>query len=171
MVLAFVMQDIAKRLRIIVMNHKLPKVSEKDITTMALTVWGESRGQSQEGQRAVANVIKNRWLNPGWWSRQANDGINDDTIEAVCKDAYQFSCWNKNDPNRQKLEDSNTQKRIDFKLIKSMCTDVIFNEKAKDQTLGADHYCTLAVAKKTVWAQNRVPTVIIGDHAFYKIGR
>ena len=49
------------------MNKRI--ITVKDLTIMALTVFGEARGQMQEGQLAVACVILNRWGNPGWWSR------------------------------------------------------------------------------------------------------
>ncbi|MBK8184730.1 MAG: hypothetical protein IPK63_18385 [Candidatus Competibacteraceae bacterium] len=45
---------------------------------MALTVWAEALwGELRMGQRAVAWVIRNRYENPGWWSRN-RDGIQDD---------------------------------------------------------------------------------------------
>lgn len=48
--------------------------SDLDLDTMALTVWAEARGEAIIGQRAVAWVIRNRWEQPGWWSRQRGDG-------------------------------------------------------------------------------------------------
>lgn len=145
--------------------------SEADLTTMALTVWAEARGEMPGGQRAVAWVIRNRFENPGWWSRNAGDGIPDDTIAAVCRDPFQFSCWNPADPNRFRLDNPNTQKRPDYLAIRQICEDVLNSTTADDDpTSGSDHYCTIAVARNTRWARGRKPAVVIGNHQFYRIG-
>ena len=75
----------------------------EDLDTLARTLYGECRSESREGKIAVAHVIKNRADNPKWWCRKSGDGIPDDTIEAVCRHPWQFSCWNLDDPNRPKL--------------------------------------------------------------------
>jgi spore germination cell wall hydrolase CwlJ-like protein len=144
--------------------------SDQDITTMALTVWGEARGETREGQKGVAWVIRNRYENPGWWSRQRGDGIADDTIEAVCRDPFQFSCWNPADPNRSRLNNPKTQERDDYKAIHSLCLDVLNASYDDDPTDGSDHYCTKAVVRHTRWARRRTPTKVIGNHFFFKIG-
>lgn len=145
-------------------------VSESDLTTMALTVWAEARGESEEGQRAVAWVIRNRFDNPGWWSRQRGDGIPDDTIAAVCRDPWQFSCWNPSDPNRWRLDQSATQERDDYQRIKQLCIQVLAESYEDDPTRDSDHYCTKAVAPHTRWAQGRKPVAVIGNHQFYVLG-
>ena len=154
------------------MNKRI--ITVKDLTIMALTVFGEARGQMQEGQLAVACVILNRWGNPGWWSRNKGDGIKDDTIEAVCRDPWQFSCWNKDDPNFAILNNQSVYKRNDFVRIRAMCESLIFDinngKNYYDPTNGSDHYCTVAVIAKTKWARNKSPEIVIGGHAFYKIG-
>ena len=68
-------------------------VTEKDRDILARTLWGEARGESLAGQIAVAWTIRNR-VNDGkaksWWG---------EGYAGVCQKPYQFSCWNKNDPN------------------------------------------------------------------------
>ena len=68
-------------------------VTEKDLDILARTLWGEARGESLAGQIAVAWTIRNR-VNDGnaksWWG---------EGYVGVCQKPYQFSCWNKNDPN------------------------------------------------------------------------
>ena len=71
----------------------------KDLDALARTCAGEARGETWEGMIAVCWVVKNRFLKPGWWTRERGDGIEDDTIEAACHDPKQFSCWNAHDPN------------------------------------------------------------------------
>lgn len=142
-----------------------------DLDIMALTVWAEARGESKEGQKAVAWVIRNRYENPGWWSRQRGDGIQDDTIAAVCLDPYQFSCWNPSDPNRFRLDSPKTRERPDYLAIRDLCREVLESTSHdEDPTEGSDHYCTTAIARYTRWARGRKPVVVIGNHQFYRIG-
>lgn len=142
---------------------------DSDLKTMALTVWAEARGESTTGRKAVAWVIRNRFENPGWWS-VAGGGIPRHTLEAVCRAPYQFSCWNAKDPNRARLDDPSTLARADYQAIRAVCAAVLAAPIDDDPTKGADHYCTLAVAPKTAWAKGRTPAVVIGHHAFYRLG-
>jgi N-acetylmuramoyl-L-alanine amidase len=141
-------------------------ISEFDLDQVALTVWAEARGEVIEGQKAVIHVIKNRWQNPGWWSRH-NDGIPDDTLAAVVRDPWQFSCWNPSDPQSKRLHDPKTLLRPDVQKIRNL-VDLTLGEE--DFTGGADHYCTKRVAPFTRWAKGRRPVLCIGNHQFYKIG-
>ena len=145
-------------------------VSEADLDIMALTVWAEARGEGPDGMAAVAWVIRHRYENPGWWSRQRGDGIPDDTIAAVCLDAYQFSCWNHSDPQRARLLNPATKERSDYKLCRKICLDVLQSPIEDDLVKGADHYCTKAVVRYTRWARGRTPVKVIGNHQFYRIG-
>ncbi|MBC8157732.1 MAG: cell wall hydrolase, partial [Alphaproteobacteria bacterium] len=88
------------------------KHDELDI--MARTVWGEARGEDEIGKIAVAHVIKNRAKHPKWWGK---------TIMEVCLKPWQFSCWNKKDPNREKM-DAVTTNDPTFKLCLSVCKNV-----------------------------------------------
>lgn len=149
----------------------LDAVSVNDLTTMALTVWAEARGELEIGRRAVAWVIRNRFESPGWWSRNRGDDIPDDTIAAVCRDPYQFSAWNPADPNRSRLDNPKTQERPDYQAIFAICRSVLASKTADDDpTSGCTHYCTVAAARQTRWARGRVPVVVIGNHQFYRIG-
>lgn len=141
---------------------------EFDLKIMALTVWAEARGEPEIGQRAVAWVIRNRFETPGWWSKAPRIAAN--TVAAVCRCPWQFSCWNESDPNRKRLDDPATQNRADYLAIRKLCFDVLSESPMKDPTVGSDHYCTRAVADKTRWAQDRGPVAKIGNHYFYRIG-
>lgn len=67
--------------------------NEKDRDLLAWTLWGEARSETLAGQIAVAWTIRSR-VNDGkaksWWG---------EGYAGVCQKPYQFSCWNKNDPN------------------------------------------------------------------------
>ena len=72
-------------------------MTEDDVLTLARTVWGEARGEGTEGQKAVIHTVFNRFKSGRWYAGK--------TIAATCKKPWQYSCWNKNDPNRGKMEE------------------------------------------------------------------
>ena len=140
----------------------------QDVLVLARTLWGECRGELREGKIAVAWVIRNRATNPGWWSRQRGDGIPDDTIEAVCLDPHQFSCWWDGQAKRVR---SSTLAQLGtlYELA-----EAVLNDQIPDPTNGADHYHTILRPEgvKTwppVWAQKKVGKRI-GSHLFYRLG-
>ena len=139
----------------------------EDVLAMARTLWGECRGEPRDGQIAVAWVIRNRAENPGWWSRERSDGIPDDTIEAVCLDPHQFSCWWDRQAERVRSR-SILQLGTLYELA-----EAVLNDQIPDPTNGADHYHTILRPEgvKTwppVWAQKKAG-VRIGSHLFYRI--
>lgn len=145
------------------------EVSDFDLDQVALTVWAEARGEPMRGQVGVIWVILNRWRQPGWWSRQRGDGIADDTLAAVCRDPWQFSCWNPSDPQSQQLHDPDTLQRPDVQKIRALVQATLAGQHL-DPTGGADHYCTIAIARWTRWARSRKPVALIGNHLFYRLG-
>ena len=70
--------------------------TEDDIDTLTRTLFGEARGEPDDGKAAVGWVARNRatWVPSAWWGN---------TIKGVCLKGWQFSCWNINDPNRAKM--------------------------------------------------------------------
>src|ERR1041385_1330936 len=68
-----------------------------DIDILARTIYGEARGEQQEGKVGVGRTVVNRWHSKKWF---AGDFIAD-----TAQLAWQYSCWNRNDPNRQKILD------------------------------------------------------------------
>ena len=69
------------------MNH--------DIDILARTIYGEARGETDEGKRAVGLCILNRYRSNKWFAGN--------TIAETCQKPWQFSCWNKKDPNCEKI--------------------------------------------------------------------
>lgn len=132
---------------------------------MAQTLWGEARGEPLAGKVAVANVIMTRFKNPCWWSRNRGDGIPDDTIEAVCKDPWQFSCWNKDDPNRSKIEALTTADSA-FRECLTVAQLAIEGLLA-DKTDGATHYHHEAIMPSWVINYRLDPCYRVGGHLFY----
>jgi spore germination cell wall hydrolase CwlJ-like protein len=126
----------------------------EDIDILARTIYGEARGENQEGRIAVANVIINRANHGGWWG---------DSIKKTCLKPYQFSCWNAKDPNREKL----LKVTIDDEDFRD-CLEIAalaVNGDLMDNTKNATHYHTTATAPK--WAETGTRVATIGNHIFY----
>lgn len=135
--------------------------NDMEIDVLARTLWGEARNQGSAGMQAVACVILNRvrvarHFGGYWWG---ND------IRAVCHKPYQFSCWNRNDPNLRKLI-AVTESDIHFATAKRIARRAVLGF-LDDQTYGADHYHARHVAP--AWAKGRRPSNVIGQHIFYKL--
>ncbi|HEY9163897.1 MAG TPA: cell wall hydrolase [Magnetovibrio sp.] len=76
---------------------------------------------------------------------------------------WQFSCWNENDPNRQKiLAVEPGQKTFDtcVRLAKRAVSGCL-----EDITKGATHYHTKTVTP--VWSRGRPICAEVGNHQFY----
>lgn len=131
------------------------------IDVLARTLWGEARGEGTNGMEAVACVVLNRVAiaekkEGFWWGNN---------IIQVCQKPYQFSCWNRADPNFRKLQ------AVDSKDIHFATASRIARRAAAgvlaDITKGATHYH----AKETspYWARGEKPVAVIGRHAFYRL--
>lgn len=135
--------------------------SELSVDVLARTLWGEARGEGGEGMEAVASVIMNRvWVSQKrggyWWG---NDVIS------VCQKPYQFSCWNRSDPNHRKLQDV-TDKDIHFATALRIARRALAGT-FPDNTGKATHYHERSVSP--YWAKGEVPTRSIGRHVFYRL--
>ncbi len=137
-----------------------------DRVVLALTIWGESRGEPVEGQIAVGCVVRNRLKRaintaPRW--------------RDVCLAQEQFSCFNDGDPNAGPVA------RAAVNLMTSVPTpelaqalwisDGVMSGAAKDVTHGATHYLTTALlnAHPPSWAKDQPVLVTIGAHAFLDV--
>ena len=136
-------------------------VTEKDRDILARTLWGEARGESLAGQIAVAWTIRNR-VNDGkaksWWG---------EGYAGVCQKPYQFSCWNKNDPNFAYLSGA---KLIQFRELAQarIAADQVLGGMITDPTSGATHYYALSMKVPPAWAAKAKQTLKLGGHVFFK---
>lgn len=131
-----------------------------DAYWMALTMWGEARGQGEIGMRAVGHVIRNRWA-----AKKYGAYVTDTVSQA-----FQFSAWNKGDPNREAMlaiEDlpRGGEAWRQWLEAKRLADDILAGRSA-DPTGGALFYHTTAVRPK--WADRATPSTQIGAHLFYK---
>lgn len=119
------------------------------------TIYGESRGEPEDGQRAVAHVLVNRQAS-GRWGK---------SLAAVCLAPAQFSCWNTNDPNRRLMLELPDEHPA---LIKfgEMIAEALAG--APDPTLGATHYYAASMQTPPAWIQGATSCGRIGNHFFYK---
>ncbi len=121
-------------------------VSEKDRDILARTLWGEARGESLAGQIAVAWTIRNR-LNDGkdksWWG---------EGYAGVCQKPYEFSCWNRTDPNYEFLIGI---KQIQFRELAQarIVADQVIAGKMPDPTSGATHFYASTMSKAPTWVK------------------
>lgn len=134
-----------------------------DLDILARTLWGEARSEGMIGMEAVAHVVHNRVAARSWWGRD---------IVGVCHKAWQFSCWNANDPNRAKLLQLTTA-TVSFSVALAAARSVMKLESegrraASDPTNGATHYYAPRVVSTPNWAQGKRPCASIGGHEFFK---
>lgn len=131
-----------------------------DIDILARTIYGEARGEKIGGMEAVASVILNRVKRAEkrngryWWGN---------TVRDVCLKKWQFSCWNENDPNRQKILSVSTKNRA-FQICHRIARRALAGT-LKDPTDGATHYHAGGIFPP--WARGRMYTAEFGNHQFY----
>ncbi len=125
--------------------------AQRELTLLALCVWGEARGEPNLGKSAVAHVVMNRW----------RLGTFGKTLRDVLLKPKQFSCFNADDPNRYKL----------LKIKASETWNQCFNAALgaycgidPDPTDGATHYCR--VDSNPSWRKKMKVTEKIGHHVF-----
>ncbi len=127
------------------------------LTILAQTLWGEARGDGEAGMAAVAAVVINRW-------RTRYRGCT--TVAEVCLDPAQFSCWNRNDPNRPALERVAAQPDAAFQAAGKIAA-LALGGQLPDPTVGARHYVATWLRDRPYWLNDKRPCAVIGRHEFY----
>jgi spore germination cell wall hydrolase CwlJ-like protein len=140
-----------------------PEIDVVDARWMALTMWGEARGGGEAAMRAVGHVIDNR-RRAGLQSRYVTDTVSE---------AFQFSCWNAGDPNREAMMNVDSL-RPDSEdhlmwLTAKRVAEEILSGRSEDPTGGALFYHTTAVSPR--WSIGMMPTRQIGSHLFFRAAR
>ena len=143
------------------LNYANPFDAFTDQELVTRVVWAEARGEPIEGKIAVANVIRNRTMNPdrygeGW--------------RGVCLKPKQFSCLNEGDPNRVQIFNIGLGGEQSLSSYKECQWVVggIMQRWLKDTTSGSDHYYSTALQFAPYWAKNMKVTSQIGDHVFLR---
>ena len=125
-----------------------------DLQVAARTLWGECRGEPEEGQRAVAHVLWNR-LRDGRWGH---------SLATVCLWKLQFSCWNASDDQRIRMaalsdDDATLQKFV--ALLQATATS------PDDPTRGGLYYFSDSMIVPPKWSIGMKFLRKIGHHAFF----
>lgn len=124
----------------------------EDLIIAARTLWGEARGESYEGKKAVAHVLLNRL--------KAGHG-RASTLAGVCLQPLQFSCWNGTDPNLPLLRRAGIEERTFRECLRA----VLEAMDEPDFTLGARWYHTRGV--QPAWSRGITPCFTAGAHIFF----
>ena len=141
-------------------------MQEVDLDVLARTIWAEARGEGVAGQVAVGRCIRNRVEadlghdgKPDWW---------DEGYVGVCKAPWQFSCWNKNDPNYAYLIGAKPIPAAEYARAREAAAAAI-TSKEPDPTGGATHYYSTTMVSPPKWTGHPAKrTVKIGRHVFFK---
>lgn len=133
-----------------------------DADIIARTLYGEARGEVAKvgliALEAVASVIWNRWrIHPSYLGT---------TPREVCIKPYQFSCWNKNDPNLGLLLSQKLTEET-YSLCRMVAEEFLAG-RGDDVVNGSDHYHTVWLSPPS-WATGKLPVIDIGTHRFYRL--
>jgi len=118
---------------------------------VAITILAEARGEGKSGMYAVACVI----------SQRAKERKK--SAAQVCLQPWQFSCWNKNDPQRPHLKKLLRHELAPYAMMLAKNID---NVDCKFVQY-ANHYHTKRV--KPYWSKGKRPVATIGNHLFFKL--
>ena len=134
---------------------------------LARMLFGEGRGQTRDEKIAIAYTAVNR----------VHDGRrnNGETLREVILMPKQYSSFNLNDPNREKLLHP---ERYEPKAFKE-CLDVakgVVSGKYKDPTDGATHYFSSNMQTPPAWASDMKRSIgriqlangKLSEHVFYR---
>lgn len=123
-------------------------------------MWGEARNEGEPGMRAVGHVIQNR----------VKAGVHGTYVTDAVSEAYQFSCWNEGDPNRDAIfnlpdlpEDSRDYRMW---IAARRVAHEILSGGSQDPTGGALFYHSVAVEPR--WSRGVPALRRIGTHIFYR---
>ena len=131
---------------------------------LALTLYGEARGESVVGKIAVASVIRNR-LHTGRW------GTNYASVVLAPK---QFSCWNLDDPNLAILRQLGNELSTGVTTTDAALRECLWVADGTVRTMFASivadamHYYAVSLSHAPAWAGTGTLVETIGGHAFYR---
>lgn len=134
-------------------------LNEEDVRLLAATTWAEARSEGEDGMRAVAHVIVNRvGLRFG------------ETVEDVIRAPWQFSAWNRGDPNRPLAQNPERYATGGINLetwetAQRVAREVLSGQSI-DPTDGALFYHTTAI--RPWWSRYGEGRRVIGAHVFYR---
>jgi len=134
-----------------------------DKQLMALTIYGEARGEGRDGKIAVGSVILERVEHRAW------DG---ETVQEVCLMPYQFSCYLPGDPNLAELKriaedwDAAYEKSVTLRQCYEIACGLL--EGTIERNVTATQYLNPKTVKvMPEWTKTMRLVAAIGHHVFY----
>ncbi len=129
-----------------------------EIDLLTGLIYGEARGEPWHGKVAVATVAKVRWLHPGHWNWGKNPR------EVILK-PKQFSCFNYNDPNRERIL-SNAVIRTPMWRECEMIAQAVYLGHIRDFMEDMPtHYHAVGIDPE--WSNKIKKVFQVGKHIFY----
>lgn len=124
------------------------QLSAADRDAAIRTVIGEAVGEGDEGQAAVAHVIRNRYTEGGGKS-----------VAAIATDPSQFDAWNHDLVTAYAPGDPEYDRAAGI-------VDGVFSGKAPDPTGGATFFRTKSSKPASFWSKGVTEVKTIGNHVF-----
>lgn len=134
---------------------------DSDTDILARTLYGEARGEGIEGMQAVACVVMNRCA-----LAADHPHFGDGSPSSACRAPYQFSCWNKDDPNLRII--LNVDETDPFFAQAVQISNSYVNEGYKQDPTGGATYYFAEGSPVPDWAKGKTPCAVIGKHTFFK---
>jgi len=141
-------------------NKNFESLDDKEL--LALAIYGEARGESVDGKLGVGSVILNRVARGGWFGA---------TVKTAILKPWQFSAFNLNDPNREKLEliALKFKDELEKNDILKECYWValgLLGKWVKSNVGAATHYFANYI-ETPKWADKMIFVRNIGRHKFF----
>lgn len=137
-----------------------------DLETLARTIYGEARGETDTGMIAVGCVAVNRArIALAWVAKHGRPHplFGDGSVRSACLAPWQFSSWNENDPNRAKLLAVSLDDPLMARCVQAARAAI----DLPDITHGSTHYYATSMAEPPTWALNHTAAAHIGHHLFF----
>lgn len=131
--------------------------NDNDEVLLARMIFGEARGESEQGRIAVAYSAVNRLQNQRRFGRNLHE---------VILRRSQYTCFNQGNANRIQLMDPLRYDAARFRQCLQTARNVL-GRRAADPTSGANHYFNPNHANPS-WADRMILTARIGNHNFYR---
>lgn len=130
------------------------ELNARELNCLALTVYHEARGETQQGQVAVAEVVMNRVRSRAYPNTICGVVYQGSHLSTGCQ--FTFTCDGSID-RRPRGRAWETAQHI---------AELVMKGYTRQLTQHATHYHTHAV--NPVWSSGLVPTTTIGSHQFYR---
>lgn len=143
--------------------ESLPQYVQNEIRCLAHNIYFEARSEPIEGKMAVAHVTLNRVNSPMFPKSIC------DVVKQQRNKTCQFSWWCDAKLRAQSINNMFSNKDL-YNEIKELAIHFVLNrEQITDITEGALFYHAVYVNRNRLGSMLLVPTITIGQHAFYRM--